>query len=337
MFLNGDIIKLKNIFHWKKNKTPPPIIGSIDMLENILREKKNIDTGKDGNFNIDYHSYSLIYKNEDDNKKNVLFQNENFIDKFKLVYREIFGNDLCNFIPISSKDKKNISSYESFINELLNNQNDIAKTLSDLENSVSNDTVYRLSDIEKNYCILISKNIAFHNIISGARERKFSNRDPIIISIQGNFGELAVCRMLKLPCQMHFTYPRSTSTDTFDGTLVGKYKIDIKTVVGIGKYPLLVMEHKKSNPADIYILAEIGFNDKNNKPINCNSLSSIQKDKMIMDPDINVEVNIAGFAHKDMVFSSKKISMMGSYSQFYKIDRSSLMNLSELINYLKST
>lgn len=269
-------------------------------------------------------------------------KNDNFIDKYKSLYLNIFGTEIKNFIPINEKkDMETLSTFINMddINDIINNK--INNNCSNFNNIYpinlqnNNNSIYQLSYEEKKYCIMISKNILFHNLITGVKDLNFSKRNSLAINIQGKIGELAVIRLLNLPCNIHFTYPRSNLNDNFDGIIYNKYKIDVKTIIKGKNHPLLVMEHKKSNPADFYILTEIECMDKNFRIIDINNMIQYEKDKIIMDPNIYINCYIVGFATKEIVFNSKKQNIgIYSYSNFFKVNRKLLLDINMINNYI---
>src|SRR5690606_7814876 len=184
--------------------------------------------------------------------------------------------------------------------------------------------------IEKEYCLKVAKNIYFQNRMSDIFDAKFSNRNSLGIIYQGKLAELIICRLLSLPCRLHFTYPRNAKFDTFDCTLPGNFTVDVKSVLQ-KDYPLLVQKKKDVNFADIYVLVKLELYDKGNM---IEEIPNHMKDLYLMSPKYDISAEVIGFALKEDIQNANIEKKFGK-SEYYVIKQDKLMPLSKVLEKLE--
>lgn len=321
----NDIIQFIN-WNVERKNTPPPIIGCVQLLNKLLKGEKNITT--------DINSYSLIYDTEEENIA-TYGKGGKQLEKAKMVYKHIFQNEMKNTIPLSVKNTVCDPSIEYYINHYINTHPTIPKTLNCLM-KYANNTKYLINDIERDYLSLIAKNIQFFCKMNGSRSSRYSRyRNEHSIVLQGLLGEYGVTRILGLPCQIHFTYPRNVKNDTFDLAFPDSLKVDVKTVLNVKSYDLLVGEGKGTNPADLYILVQINFKCKDSDRLVTKTFTNTMKEELLVSKNYDIEIEIVGYATKSMVYTKKAETYSKMMHKFHIVKREELLTLEQVINKLK--
>jgi hypothetical protein len=121
---------------------------------------------------------------------------------------------------------------------------------------------YRFRPEENRICISIGTRRNEENVRHKTQNKNFSDRDDLLISVQGVFGEYAFRRMLRLPFKdLWDTHVRNTWSDTFDAALplrcqwgILPLQVDVKCVIKSEAPGLLVMAEKAHRPAHMYVL-----------------------------------------------------------------------------------
>jgi hypothetical protein len=173
---------------------------------------------------------------------------------------------------------------------------------------------YRLTSDEVLYCIRIGIQRQETNTKNNIASKQFTTRDPTNIHIQGVLGEYTFAKLcnreLKMDTnvctELNNTQSRGARHDTFDWTLFSK-KIDVKTTLAPWTKNIYARQHKKLNPADLYVLMFLAFYDR----VTGNPLlpASKQYDELLNSvqthPDqFIVEGQFKGFAHAKDMFRS---------------------------------
>jgi hypothetical protein len=125
---------------------------------------------------------------------------------------------------------------------------------------------YTLSPEETAVCVRLGRERNAKNVEQRRRNCNYSGRPDVDISIQGLFGELAFCRLFRLPIEIWDTSCRSARTETrFDAVFPCGLRVDVKTTL-YDDADLRIPIWKAANPPDLYALL-IHTNSARDRPI----------------------------------------------------------------------
>lgn len=184
-------------------------------------------------------------------------------------------------------------------------------------------TRYTLTLFETEYCRRIGQERVAANKKAGTNNHRYTIRGDTDISVQGVVGELAFSRLCGIDGideALSDTKVRCVYNDTFDATLPGGIRCDVKTTAGDGSQ-LYVSAHKRVNPPELYVLCRL----ENPKSLTRGS----QTASLPIEPPSVVFLGVAASSH---VFLPRNRKTWRNYitnesSTYYVIDADALVDL----------